>query len=238
MSVVKVLVLKNNLHEGPGILSGILKNRDIVADIVEYNGRVPLPSLSAYAAVFMLGGPESANDLTKKMQGTIGFVREIIRSDIPYFGICLGMQVLVKATGGQVNRCKKDEIGWRDSKKEYYRIYMNDLGRNDPLFAGIGGSIPLFQLHGEMAEPSIVGEVLGFGDDCPVQVVKEGRLAYGIQGHIEIDEPLLNTLIREDPHLSSLDSGKILSDYHDIREEYTTNGTRILSNFLDAVQDG
>ena len=96
----------------------------------------------------------------------------------------------------------------------------------------------VFQLHGEMTEPSIVGEVLGFGEDCPVQVVKEGRLAYGIQGHIEMDEPLLTTLISVDPHLSSLDSGKFLSDYYDIREEYTSNGTRILSNFLDAVKDG
>ena len=45
------------------------ENRDIVADIVEYNGLVPLPSLSSYAAVFMLGGPESANDRTKKDAG-------------------------------------------------------------------------------------------------------------------------------------------------------------------------
>jgi GMP synthase-like glutamine amidotransferase len=235
---VKVLVLKNNIHEGPGILSGILENRDIDADIADCNGLAPLRSLSAYAAVFMLGGPESANDQTKKMQGTLGLVRKIIRSDIPYFGICLGLQVLVKAAGGRVARCPKNEIGWRDTGREYYRIHVSDLGRNDPLFTGIPGSIPVFQLHGEMTEPSIVGEVLGFGDDCPVQVVKEGRLAYGIQGHIEIDEPLLNTLIRVDPHLSSMDTGKILSDYYAIREEYTANGIRILSNFLDAVQDG
>jgi len=86
-------------------------------------------------------------------------------------------------------------------------------------------------------DPSIGGEVLGFGDECPVQVVKEGKLAYGIQGHIELDEPLLNTLIRTDPQLSLMDSRKILSDYYAIREEYTANGTRILTNFLDAVQD-
>ncbi len=235
---MKALVLKNNIYEGPGILSGILENLDIVTDIVECNGLAPLPSLSSYGVVFMLGGPESANDRTKKMQGKIGFVREIVRSDIPYFGICLGMQILVKAAGGKVTRCPRDEIGWRDAEKEYYRVQISDLGRNDPLFAGIEDSFPVFQLHGEMTVPSIVGEVLGFGEDCPVQVVKEGRLAYGIQGHIEMDEPLLTTLISVDPHLASMDSGKFLSDYHDIREEYSVNGTRVLSNFLNAVLDG
>jgi len=234
---VKVLVLRNNIHEGPGILTGILKNREISFDIVDFDGETPLPSLSAYSAVFMLGGPESANDRTKKMQDAIALVRTIIRSGIPYFGICLGMQVLVKAAGGHVTRCTTNETGWRDTGREYYRIHISDSGRNDPLFTGITGSFPVFQLHGEMAEPSIGGEVLGFGDECPVQVVKEGKLAYGIQGHVEIDEPLLNTLILTNPHLSSMDPGKILSDYHAIRVEYTINGTRILSNFLDAVQE-
>jgi GMP synthase-like glutamine amidotransferase len=147
------------------------------------------------------------------------------------------MQVLVKAAGGQVTRCRNSETGWRDPGREYYRIHISDYGKRDPLFAGITGSIPVFQLHGEMAEPSIGGEVLGFGDECPVQVVKEGRLAYGIQGHIEIDEPLLNALIGADHQLSSMDSGNIVSDFHAIQEEYTANGTRIFSNFLDAVQD-
>ena len=234
---MKVLVLRNNEHEGPGILSGILENLEIASDIVDINVDGPPQSLSAYSAVIMLGGPESANDRTKKMQGEIAFVRTIIRSGMPYFGICLGMQVLVKAAGGQVTRCANNEIGWRDNGREYYRIHISDYGRNDPIFAGITGSIPVFQLHGEMVDPSIGGEVLGFGDECPVQVVKEGKLAYGIQGHIELDEPLLNTLIRTDPQLSLMDSRNILSDYYAIREEYTANGTRILTNFLDAVQD-
>ncbi len=234
---MKVLVLRNNVHEGPGILRGILENREIASDIVDFEDMTSIPSLSAYSAVFMLGGPESANDRSKKMQAAIALVRTIIRSGTPYFGICLGMQVLVKAAGGQVTRCRNSETGWRDSGRDYYLIHISENGKKDPLFAGIKGSIPVFQLHGEMAEPSIGGEVLGFGDECPVQVVKESRLAYGIQGHIEIDEPLLNTLIQADPQLSSMDSVKMLSDFHAIKEEYTANGMRIFSNFLDAVQD-
>jgi len=234
---VKVLVLRNNIHEGPGILSGILEDREIASDIVDFRDLNSLPSLSAYSAVFMLGGPESANDHTKKMQGALAFVRTIIRYGIPYFGICLGMQVLVKAAGGQVTRCRNSETGWRDADREYYRIHISDYGRSDPLFTGIEGSIPVFQLHGEMAEPSVGGEVLGFGDECPVQVVKEGRLAYGFQGHIELDEPLLRTFSEADPQLSSMDSLTMLSDFHAIEEEYTRNGSRIFSNFLDAVQE-
>jgi len=232
---VNVLVLRNNLHEGPGILTRILDNREISYDLIDFESRESVPSLSAYSAVFMLGGPESANDQTKKMQDAITLVRTIIRSEVPYFGICLGMQVLVKAAGGQVIRCVKNEVGWRDPGNEFYCIHLNDPGRDDPLFAGISENIPVFQLHGEMAEPSAGGEVLAYAYECPVQVVKEGKLAYGFQCHIEMDDLLLQTLIREDPLLSSMDSMKILSDFHAIREEYTANGTMILSNFLDAI---
>ncbi len=234
---MNVLIIRNNIHEGPGILSGILEDRNITHDIVDFKGEGAIPSLSAYSAVIMLGGPESANDHSEKMLGAVAFVRTIIRSGIPYFGICLGMQILAKAAGGHVTRCRQSEIGWRGVDREYYRIRISDVSRNDPLFRGIKSPIPVFQLHGEMAEPSIVGEVLGFGDECPVQVIKEGRLAYGIQGHIEMNELLLNTLIRVDPELSLIDQEKILSDYHAIQEEYTANGTRIFTNFLDAVED-
>jgi GMP synthase (glutamine-hydrolysing) len=234
---VKVLVLRNNIHEGPGILTGILENREISSDIVDFEGEGSLPSLSAYSAVVMLGGPESANDRTKKMLGEIAFVRTIIRAGIPYFGICLGMQVLVRAAGGRVTTCAKKEIGWRDEEGEYHCMQVTGTGRNDPLFKGLPGTIRVFQLHEEMVEPSICGDVLAFGDQCPVQVVKEGIAVYGIQGHIEIDEALLGTLLRTDPALSSLDGGRIISDFNEIREDYNACGSRLLSNFLDIAEE-
>lgn len=234
---MKALIIKNSAHEGPGILTGILTERDISCDSVDFKGGGSVTSLSPYSAVFVLGGPESANDRTKKMEAEIALVRTILRSGVPYFGICLGMQVLVKAAGGKVTGCRNSEIGWRDSDREYNRIHISTSGRNDPLFAGLNGSLPVFQLHQEMAEPSVFGEVLAFGDECPAQVVKEGKLAYGVQGHIELDEQSLNTLIRTDPLLALEDPVKMVSDYHAIQAEYTANGTRILSNFLDAVQD-
>ena len=232
---MNLLIIKNTKNEGPGLLSTVLHEREIGSDIVEYYQDGILPPLSRYSAVIVLGGPQSANDTTEKMNELIAYTRRILREDIPYFGICLGMQVLARAAGGRVARCPVKETGWRDATGEYFRMHLTDRGRRDPLLAGIRDPVRLFQLHGEMVEPSVCGEVLAFGDDCPVQLVKEGRYAYGIQGHIEMDEPLLRIIAETDPEISHLVKSSLMSDYRAIREEYTGSGMTMFSNFLDMI---
>lgn len=234
---MKVLVIKNNKNEGPGILNGILPEREINCDIVDLELGDKIPPISSYSAIFMLGGQDSANDLTKKMQGEIALVREIMRLDLPFFGICLGMQVLVRAAGGRVSKCPKKEIGWRNEEGEYHCMQVTNIGLGDPLFKGLPKKIRVFQLHEEMVEPSVCGDVLAFGDGCPVQVVKEGKTAYGIQGHIEIDKTQLDVLLQTDPALLKLDAGRIIADFNSIKEDYIDCGTRIFSNFLDIVAE-
>ena len=147
------------------------------------------------------------------------------------------MQVLVHAAGGRVTKCAKKEIGWRNEEGEYHYMQVTNIGRGDPLFQGLPKKIRVFQLHEEMVEPSICGDVLAFGDGYPVQVVKEGKAAYGIQGHIEIDETLLGVLLQTDPALLKLDAGRIIADFNVINEDYFDCGTRLFSNFLDVVAE-
>lgn len=232
---MNLLIIKNTKTEGPGLLSTVLREREIGSDMVEYYQDGILPPLSRYSAVIVLGGPQSANDTTEKMKDLIAYTRRILREDIPYFGICLGMQVLARAAGGRIGRCPVKEIGWRDATGEYYRMHLTERGRRDPLLAGIRGPVRLFQLHEEMAEPSVCGEVLAFGDDCPVQLIKEGRYAYGIQGHIEVDEPLLKIIGKTDPGILPKARSSLIPDYQAIRDEYIGTGMTLFSNFLDII---
>jgi GMP synthase-like glutamine amidotransferase len=234
--IVNVLIVKNNRHEGPGLIRTVLEEREILYDTVELDSGNKIPDISPYSAIFVLGGPDSVNNPTSKVKSEIIAVREILMAGIPYFGVCLGMQVLVKAAGGKITACPRKEIGWRDEDREFFRVFLTDPGKNDPLCSGLPGVFPIFQLHSEMAVPSIAGEVLAFGDKCPVQIVKEGRLAYGIQGHLELTEDLLTTWLSTDADLSRLNKKNVISDYKEIEEEYVNIGKCIISNFLDSVE--
>ena len=179
-----------------------------------------------------MGGPESANDLTEKMIGEISVINEFLKSGIPVLGICLGLQVLVKAAGGKVVKSPVQEVGFRDETGEYYCVDLTAAGRKDPVFSGLESNLPLFQLHGEMIEPADNMELLATGKYCSFQVMKVGSNSYGFQGHHELTREMLETWLYEDDDLKKLDRYKVIQDFEDIREQYTRNGKTIFRNFL------
>ena len=232
---VKALVIKNNRNEGPGLIELLFREKGWTADTVELDSGEKIPEPASYSCVIVLGGPDSANDNSETMRSEIAFVRRVLDLGIPYLGICLGMQVLVKAAGGNVVASPEREIGWRDGREIPYHMLLTPEGRNDSLCTGLPDEILVFQLHGEMVVPTGNDRVLASGHACPVQMVREGICAYGIQGHVELTEGLLRGWLTTDADLSLMDSGAVIADYNRFKQEYLETGTRILSNFLDAA---
>nr|WP_287222515.1 gamma-glutamyl-gamma-aminobutyrate hydrolase family protein [Prosthecochloris sp.] len=68
--------------------------------------------ISKSSAVVTLGGPQSANDTDRAMRRELENLKAILDKKIPYLGICLGMQTLVKAAGGNVITCPIKETGF------------------------------------------------------------------------------------------------------------------------------
>src|SRR3989344_7468800 len=102
MNANKILIIKNSVAEDPGIIETILEEKSVSYEIIELHKWQVSPSPKEYSAVIVLGGPDSANDLTIKIKHELERIRETINAGIPYLGICLGMQALVKANGGAV----------------------------------------------------------------------------------------------------------------------------------------
>src|SRR3954468_16146854 len=98
----RVLIVKNVTREGPGLLTGLLDHHEIGYDVVDLNRGDALPDPTSYAALVVLGGPDSANDQTAKMATELPAVKKAVEAGMPYLGICLGLQVLVRAMGGKV----------------------------------------------------------------------------------------------------------------------------------------
>lgn len=228
----KLLIVKNISREGPGLLERILQDEFISYDVVDLSAGQSIPSLDSYKAMVVLGGPDSANDDTQTMKAELARVREAVNTGMPYLGICLGLQVLVKAAGGNVIKGNVKEVGFRDPDDNQHTITLTEEGKNDPLFAGLPDRLDVFQLHGETVELTPDMALLATGEFCRNQVVKVSEYAYGIQSHFELTPEMLAGWAEQDPDLMPLGKKTLRADFEAIRESYTRTGMTLFRNFL------
>jgi GMP synthase (glutamine-hydrolysing) len=231
-----VLVVKNISREGPGSLDLVLKENEITSRQIDLSRGEKIPDPAGYSAVIVFGGPDSANDQTGKMQEELQTVKEICEQEIPLLGVCLGMQVLVKANGGEVCPSPQKEIGWRDYEGNYFEVDVTEKGLAEPLLEGVNSPFKVFQLHGETVRLRPDMTLLGTGKYVETQLVRVGRNAYGIQGHIELTPPMLDEWLDQDRDLQMIDSSALRDGYRRIRKEYEQQGRKILTNFLKVAK--
>lgn len=227
-----VLVIRNVPRENPGLIITVLDEHSVGYRITDAIGLTDKQNIKDFSALIVLGGPDSANDTTPVMINEINFIRNAIQSGIPYLGICLGLQVMVKALGGTVEKCRTNEIGFRDPLNNYFSITLTQEGRKDKLFNDLPDKLTVFQLHGETVNVTRDMKVLATGDFCINQVVKAGEKAYGIQSHFELTDSLLETWAVEDDDLCKLDAVKLRDDYNAIKQDYILTGRTLFQNFL------
>ncbi|MBI3335575.1 MAG: type 1 glutamine amidotransferase [Candidatus Portnoybacteria bacterium] len=228
----KVLIVKNITREGPGIIEELLREGKIPYEIADLHKGESFPSPKNYAALVVLGGPDSANDKTQKIQKELERIKESLSLGLPYMGICLGLQVLVKSAGGKIMKSPVKEIGFRDPEEKLFTVRLTKEGRKDPLFLSLPDTFTVFHLHGETVNLTKNMKLLGVGKFCRNQIVKVGKNAYGIQSHFELTPKMFKVWIREDADLLELNKEELQRDFANIQEEYTKAGRTLFKNFL------
>jgi GMP synthase-like glutamine amidotransferase len=227
-----VLIIKNATIETPGLLEEILLNNSIIYQVVDLEKKEVLPSSTNFGALIVLGGPSSANDTTDLMILEIARIKEAMDNNIPYFGICLGLQTLVKAMGGKVISCTQKEIGFRDIGKNLFNVRLTDSGKKDPLLDKVPPSFPIFHLHGETVELTENMKLIGNGNGCTNQLIKVGEKSYGIQGHIELTHDLFDEWMNKITEFQTIDREECRSDFNHLWNAYHRTGKQILLNFF------
>lgn len=227
-----VLIVKNAVTEGPGLLEVILRGEGFPFEVVDLDGGEAFPAPGRYGAVIILGGPDSANDTTEKMQQELQRVRELLALGIPSFGICLGLQLLVRAGGGRVVKNVVREIGTRDPTGHFFTVELTGDGTVDPLLRGCPHTFNVFQLHGETVELTSRMRLLGAGKFCKNQIVRVGRNAYGLQCHLELTAEMCTRWRQEDADLRRLPQGDLEEDFRSLQGEYARVCEQIFGNFL------
>lgn len=228
----EILIIKNISREGPGLIEDIIKEYGINYTIIDLSKSQKINTITNCGAVIVLGGPNSANDQDQGMKSVLTLIKKVLEANIPYLGICLGLQTFVKAAGGQVVKSPIKEVGFRDPHGDFFEIELTEEGKKDPLFKGLDNSLKVFHLHGETVNLTENMILMAFGKYCQNQIVKTGTHSYGVQCHFELTREMYKIWINEDPDLLKLETEELRSDFELIYEEYKQTGTQLFSNFL------
>lgn len=228
----KIIFIKNITHEEGGLLTSLAESLKISFKVVDLHKGDPLPVASPGDAVVVLGGPDSANDRAPKILNEIDFLKRCVETNVPLLGICLGMQLLVKAKGGTVSRNSVSETGFRGPDGQWFEIELTEDGARDPFLQGLPPKFKVFQLHGETVNLTSGMTRLARGKFCENQIVKIAEKVYGIQGHVEMSETLLRNWMKVDGDLVALDSIRIRNDFSRVRTELESSAKKIFTNFL------
>lgn len=226
------MLVKHVTRRALPLVEHILIEQKICYEVVNLDFGEVFPDPRNYSAVIVLGGPDSANDLSFENLAMLKRIRELLELEIPYLGICLGMQKLVKAAGGEVIKSEMKEVGLRDHEGDLFEVELTESGRMDVLFTGVEERFSVFQLHGETVILNDGIELLGKGKWCGNQIVKAGSNAYGIQCHFELTPELLNLWLEDQEDLLKMNREHVKNEFCEMHPEYEKNGRRLFENFL------
>jgi GMP synthase (glutamine-hydrolysing) len=228
----KILILKNETREGPGIIGDLIDEYGIGKNITDLCAGESAGNPEEFCAVIVLGGPGSANDQSPKMLSELDLIRAVLDKGIPHLGICLGMQILVRVAGGNVVKCPVKELGFRSREGEPYSVELTQEGRKDPIFKGLENKFPVFHLHGETVVLAHNMELLAAGNLCRNQIIRINTAAYGIQCHFELTSEMFESWLAEDEDLNQIDPDLLREDFMKLKDTCLATGRKLFRNFL------
>lgn len=180
---MNVLVFQHIAIEHPGYFRDIMAGRRVDWTTVRLDAGEPIPDLEAFDAMLVMGGPMNVwqDDcypwLVSEKQAIRRWVRDLGR---PYFGICLGHQLLAAALGGEVAPAAHPEAG-------IVPVHLLPAAGTDRLLGGMPSPIAAMQWHGaEVVRLPGDATPLASTVDCAVQAMRVGEHAYGFQYHPEV----------------------------------------------------
>ena len=183
-----MLVFQHVPYEILGTLDPLLRDHGFRIRYVNF-GRHPdaVPNLDRYHGLIVLGGPMNCDQVARHrhLATEVAAIQTAIRDGKPVLGICLGSQLLARALGAPVMRHHTREIGW-------YDVAPTEHGLADPLFRHFRASEKIFQWHGDTFAIPHGAVHLATSPACANQAFRYGHNVYGLQFHLEVDEPMIH----------------------------------------------
>jgi GMP synthase-like glutamine amidotransferase len=175
----KALVIQHMEYDHVGRFAEYFTEDDIRPETVRIFEGESIPSLAGFDIMFVLGGAQNTwqEDKFPYLKAEKDVIREWVGGRAkPYFGICLGHQMLADAMGGKVGPAEKAEVGVFD-------VLVTD---SSSLLAGVPERAKVMQWHhAEVKALPQGGKALAASETTAVQALQIGDHAFSTQFHCE-----------------------------------------------------
>ncbi len=221
MNCPLVYILKHVPNEDAGTIKDYLKVQAIPFETVDlFDGQALPQDLSRVRAAVILGGPMNVyqeKEFPFLKEENI-FIQQLMDKNIPILGVCLGAQLIAKATGAKVMKAAAEEIGWDT-------LQLTSEAAQDPLFSTIGAkTLKVLQWHGDTFELPKNAVHLAKSAMVPHQAYRLRNNIYGFQFHIEVNRAMV-----EDWFKSHTDLKQFLKEY----DQYESKLKSITERFYE-----
>jgi len=231
---MNILVLQHIACEPPGIYEDLLVEQGASIRRVEIDAGQQLPDWRNFHAILAMGGPMSVNDddtlpwLTAEKR----WVREAVLAGKPYWGVCLGVQLLAASLGARVYPGERPEVG-------IMPVYLTAEAQADPVFSGLPRELLTFQWHGETFDLPEGAVLLATSPGYPNQAFRWKDKAYGVQFHVEISPDLVKQWCEVPEYRAALErvlgagaATKVLRDVRRAEEDLRSYARSAFENWL------
>ena len=233
---MNVLVLQHIACEPPGEFEDVLHERGASIMRVELDEGEPIPDGRTEDAIIAMGGPMSVNDDAELPWLGVEkrYIAEAVRAGVPYWGSCLGVQLLAASLGGRVYAGSAPEVG-------LMTVELTPEAAGDRVFGGLPASILTLQWHGDTFDLPDGAVRLAGSSAYPNQAFRWGERAYGVQFHLEVSTTLASRWAEVPEYEAALDRvlgpgslPRLLAELDRKQGELRSNGRQMFTRWLES----
>ena len=231
-----VLVLQHIACEPPGVFEDVLIERRLRLRRVELDEGEPLPeTLDGMDAIVAMGGPMSVNDEIDHpwLEAEKALIAAAVGAGVPFWGSCLGVQLLASSLGAEVRQGPTPEVG-------VLPVHATAAAADDPVFSGLAWPRPTLQWHQDTFDLPDGAVLLATSPAYPHQAFRVGPYAYGVQFHLEVDAAMADEWATVPAYVTSADAtlgagglDRLLDDFRASMEEMQVDGRVLFSRWVD-----
>jgi GMP synthase (glutamine-hydrolysing) len=231
----KLLVLQHIECEPPGAYEDELRAWGAALHRVELDEGDPLPDWRGFDGIVAMGGPMGAYDHDRLpwLAEEKRLISDAVRAGTPFWGVCLGAQLLAASLGAAVRPGASAEVG-------VLAVRQTAEAAEDPVFSLVPGEFLALQWHSDTWELPSGARRLALSDAYEQAFVFER--AYALQFHLEVSSELAAQWGSVPAYARSLEGlmgvgalPRLLADIGEREAEMTGLARRLFAAWLERV---
>ena len=225
---MNVLAIVHGEDAGPELFGPLVAEAGHGCDVWTFERGAP-PPLEEYDAVIVFGGSmhPDQDDLFPWLPAETDWLRGLIEQQVPTLGICLGSELLARATGAWVGPLPVPEIGW-------VTVEATEAGTADPVLSALPAEFEGLIWH-HYAHDLPEGAVALGHSPASLQAFRLGDSCWGVQFHPEVTEPQLERWIC-DPSDPPPAAEQLRAETRERIGRWNELGRRLCRSFLAAAE--